>query len=127
MGAGWLLEAEKGTSLLVDPCLAVNGVPRVLHVPFYDATWRKRAGCVIEKDVKYPFLMTLLGPKRQKIIPDVSHFFSKFWAKFLSIDNGDKTVFAKNINFNKTPSLKFLHITEIYPWTKSAASMTNIR
>ena len=39
VGAGWLLEAEKGTSLLVDPGLAVNGVPRVLRVSFYDATW----------------------------------------------------------------------------------------
>ena len=66
MGAGWLLEAEKGTSLLVDPGLAVNGVPRVLHVPFYDATWRKRAGCVIEKDVKYSLSKTQPGPKEQK-------------------------------------------------------------
>ena len=44
VGAGWLLEAEKGTRLLVDPGLAVKGVPIVLHVIFYDAIWGKGAG-----------------------------------------------------------------------------------
>ena len=45
MGAGWLLEAEKGTSLLVDPSLAAQVVPGVLHIFFNYTTWEwsKRA------------------------------------------------------------------------------------
>ena len=43
MGAGGFLEAEKSTSLLVDPAVAVNGVPRVLHLLLDDTTWAKGA------------------------------------------------------------------------------------
>ena len=43
MRAGRFLEAEKGTSLLVDPGLAVNRVPIVLHLLLDDATWAKGA------------------------------------------------------------------------------------
>ena len=43
MGAGRFLEAEKGTRLLVDPALAVNRVPVVLHLLLDDATWAKGA------------------------------------------------------------------------------------
>ena len=43
MGACWPLEAEKGASLLVDPNLALKGVPGVLHVLLDDKTWAKEA------------------------------------------------------------------------------------
>ena len=39
MGAGGLLEAEKGTGLLVDPSLALKGVSEVLHILLDDTTW----------------------------------------------------------------------------------------
>ena len=39
VGAGGLLEAEKGTSLLVDPPLALKGVSEVLHILLDDTTW----------------------------------------------------------------------------------------
>ena len=39
VGAGGLLEAEKSTSLLVDPPLALKGVSEVLHILLDDTTW----------------------------------------------------------------------------------------
>ena len=39
MGASGLLEAEVGTSLLVDISQACNAVPRVLHLLLDDTTW----------------------------------------------------------------------------------------
>ena len=39
MGAGGLLEAEKGARLLVDPSLAAQVVSRVLHILLDDTTW----------------------------------------------------------------------------------------
>ena len=39
VGAGGLLEAEKGTGLLVDPSLAAQVVSGVLHVLLDDTTW----------------------------------------------------------------------------------------
>ena len=44
VGAGGLLEAEKGTSLLVDSLLALKGVSDVLHILLDDATWEGRVG-----------------------------------------------------------------------------------
>ena len=45
MGAGRLLEAEKGASLLVDPLLALEGVSKVLHILLDDTTWEKSGQC----------------------------------------------------------------------------------
>ena len=39
MGAGGLLEAEEGASLLVDPSLAAQVVSRVLCILLNDTTW----------------------------------------------------------------------------------------
>ena len=39
VGAGRLLEAKKSTGLLVDPLLALKGVPEVLHILLDNATW----------------------------------------------------------------------------------------
>ena len=39
VGAGGLLEAEKGTCLLVDPRLALKGVSEVLHILLNNTTW----------------------------------------------------------------------------------------
>ena len=39
MGAGELLEAEEGARLLVDPGLAAQVVPGVLHLPLDHTTW----------------------------------------------------------------------------------------
>ena len=39
VGAGGLLEAEEGASLLVDPSLAAQVVPGVLHILLDDTTW----------------------------------------------------------------------------------------
>jgi len=44
VGAGGLLEAEKGASLLVDPPLALKGVSDILHILLDDATWEGREG-----------------------------------------------------------------------------------
>ena len=46
MGAGELLEAEEGARLLVDPGLAAQVVPGVLHILLDDTTWEwnKRVG-----------------------------------------------------------------------------------
>ena len=44
VGAGGLLEAEKGASLLVDPLLALKGVSDILHILLDDATWEGREG-----------------------------------------------------------------------------------
>ena len=44
VGAGGLLEAEKGTCLLVDPLLALKGVSDVLHILLDDTTWEGREG-----------------------------------------------------------------------------------
>ena len=41
VGAGGLLEAEKGTSLLVDPSLAAQVVSGVLHMLLDDTTWKR--------------------------------------------------------------------------------------
>ena len=40
VGAGGLLEAEEGASLLVDPPLALQVVSRVLHILLHDTTWK---------------------------------------------------------------------------------------
>ena len=42
MGAGRLLEAEKSASLLVDPSLAVKGVPKVLYILLNYTPWDRR-------------------------------------------------------------------------------------
>ena len=39
VGAGGLLEAEKGARLLVDPSLAAQVVPGVFHILLDDTTW----------------------------------------------------------------------------------------
>ena len=39
VGAGGLLEAEEGARLLVDPSLAAQVVPGVLHILLDDTTW----------------------------------------------------------------------------------------
>ena len=39
VGAGGLLEAEEGASLLVDPSLAAQVVSGVLHILLDDTTW----------------------------------------------------------------------------------------
>ena len=44
VGAGGLLEAEKGTSLLVDPSLAAQVVSGVLHILLDDTTWKGSKG-----------------------------------------------------------------------------------
>ena len=41
VGAGGLLEAEKGASLLVDPSLAAQVVSGVLHILLDDTTWER--------------------------------------------------------------------------------------
>ena len=41
VGAGGLLEAEKGTGLLVDPSLAAQVVSGVLHILLNDTTWTR--------------------------------------------------------------------------------------
>ena len=43
MAADWFLKAEKSTRLLVDSGLAVDSVPRVLHLLLDDTTWAKGA------------------------------------------------------------------------------------
>ena len=45
VGAGWFLEAEEGTRLLVDSSLAVEGVSEVLHILLDDTTWEKSGKC----------------------------------------------------------------------------------
>ena len=42
VGAGRLLEAEKSASLLVDPSLAVKGVPKVLYILLNYTPWDRR-------------------------------------------------------------------------------------
>ena len=42
MGAGGFLEAEKSASLLVDPTLAVKGIPKVLHILLNYTPWDRR-------------------------------------------------------------------------------------
>ena len=42
MSAGGLLEAEKSASLLVDPPLAVKGIPKVLHILLNYTPWDRR-------------------------------------------------------------------------------------
>ena len=42
MGAGRLLEAEKSASFLVDPPLAVKGIPKVLHILLNYTPWDRR-------------------------------------------------------------------------------------
>ena len=44
VGAGGLLEAEKGASLLVDPSLAAQVVSGVLHMLLDDTTWKRSKG-----------------------------------------------------------------------------------
>ena len=44
VGAGGLLEAEKGASLLVDPSLAAQVVSGVLHILLDDTTWKRSKG-----------------------------------------------------------------------------------
>ena len=44
MGAGGLLEAEEGASLLVDPSLTAQVVSGVLHILLDDTTWKRREG-----------------------------------------------------------------------------------
>ena len=44
VGAGGLLEAEEGTSLLVDPAFAVQVVSGVLHILLDDTTWNRSKG-----------------------------------------------------------------------------------
>ena len=44
VGAGGLLETEKGASLLVDPSLAAQVVSGVLHVLLDDTTWKGEQG-----------------------------------------------------------------------------------
>ena len=41
VGAGWSLEAEEGTRLLVDPSLALQVAPRVLHVLLNHTAWER--------------------------------------------------------------------------------------
>ena len=45
VGAGRLLEAEKGTCLLVDPLLALEGVSEILHILLDDTTCEKSGQC----------------------------------------------------------------------------------
>ena len=44
VGAGGLLEAEKGACLLVDPSLAAQVVSKVLHKLLDDTTWKRNKG-----------------------------------------------------------------------------------
>ena len=44
VGAGRLLEAEKGARLLVDPSLAAQVVSGVLHILFDYTTWKRSKG-----------------------------------------------------------------------------------
>ena len=44
VGAGGLLEAEKGACLLVDPSLAAQVVSKVLHKLLNDTTWKRNKG-----------------------------------------------------------------------------------
>ena len=44
VGAGGLLEAEKGAGLLVDPSLAAQVVSGVLHILLDDTTWKGSKG-----------------------------------------------------------------------------------
>ena len=44
VGAGGLLEAEKGAGLLVDPSLAAQVVSGVLHILLDDTTWKRSNG-----------------------------------------------------------------------------------
>ena len=41
VGAGGLLEAKKGTGLLVDPPLAAQVASGVLHMLLDDTTWKR--------------------------------------------------------------------------------------
>ena len=41
VGAGWSLEAEEGARLLVDPSLAFQVAPRVLHVLLNHTAWER--------------------------------------------------------------------------------------
>ena len=41
VGAGGLLEAEKGAGLLVDPSLAAQIASGVLHMLLDDTTWKR--------------------------------------------------------------------------------------
>ena len=44
VGAGGLLEAKKGTGLLVDPPLAAQVASGVLHMLLDDTTWKRSRG-----------------------------------------------------------------------------------
>ena len=44
VGAGGLLEAKKGTGLLVDPSLAAQIASGVLHMLLDDTTWKRSKG-----------------------------------------------------------------------------------
>ena len=44
MGAGGLLEAEEGASLLVDPSLTAQVVSGVLYILLDDTTWKRSKG-----------------------------------------------------------------------------------
>ena len=44
VGAGGLLEAKKGTGLLVDPPLAAQVASGVLHMLLDDTTWKRSKG-----------------------------------------------------------------------------------
>ena len=44
VGAGGLLEAEEGASLLVDPSFAAQVVSGVLHMLLDDTTWKRSKG-----------------------------------------------------------------------------------
>ena len=50
VGAGGLLEAEKGACLLVDPPLAAQVVSRVLHIFLDDAPWKRSKGSTLSPE-----------------------------------------------------------------------------